>query len=282
MDWLAELTRMNADPTLVAGVQDMVRQLAEQSQQIQSLELKNQKLVLELAHLKRLRFGTKSEVLSAEQRMLFEDDADQDLAAVQAELDATTAVSAAARQPRVRAGRQPLPEHLERVDVRHEPASCSCGQCQRELVKIGEDISEQLDIEPARFFVIRHIRPQYACRRCETVEAAAVAPAVIDGGLAAPGLLAWVAISKYLDHLPLYRIEQIAARSQVPLARSTLCEWIGRIGVALQPLADRLGELLRQQRCLHADETPVQQLDPGKGKTKRAYLWAYRSNVVAH
>jgi len=281
MDWLAELTRMNADPTLVAGVQDMVRQLAEQSQQIQSLELKNQKLVLELAHLKRLRFGTKSEVLSAEQRMLFEDDADQDLAAVQAELDATTAVSAAARQPRVRAGRQPLPEHLERVDVRHEPASCSCGQCQRELVKIGEDISEQLDIEPARFFVIRHIRPQYACRRCETVEAAAVAPAVIDGGLAAPGLLAWVAISKYLDHLPLYRIEQIAARSQVPLARSTLCEWIGRIGVALQPLADRLGELLRQQRCLHADETPVQQLDPGKGKTKRAYLWAYRSNDLA-
>lgn len=278
MDLLAELARLNANPTLVAGVQDMVRQL---QQQIQSLELKNQKLVLELAHLKRLRFGTKSEALTAEQRALFEDDADQDLAAVQAELEATAPTAeAAARKPRVRAGRQPLPEHLERIEVRHEPESCTCGHCQRELVKIGEDISEQLDIEPARFFVIRHIRPQYACRSCETVHAAPVAPAVIDGGLAAPGLLAWVAISKYLDHLPLYRIEQIATRQQVPLARSTLSEWIGRLGVALQPLTDRLADKLRERGSLHADETPVQQLDPGKGKTKRAYLWAYRSNAL--
>ena len=144
--------------------------------------------------------------------------------------------------------------------------------------KIGEDISEQLDIEPARFFVLKHIRPQYACRNCETVTTAPVDPAVIDGGMAAPGLLAWVATSKYLDHLPLYRLEQIAARQQVTLARSTLSEWIGRIGFALQPLADRLAELLHQRQSLHADETPVQQLDPGKGKTKRAYLWAYRSN----
>ncbi|RBH34640.1 IS66 family transposase, partial [Pseudomonas sp. MWU13-2860] len=95
---------------------------------------------------------------------------------------------------------------------------------------------------------------------------------------AAPGLLAWVAISKYLDHLPLYRIEQIAERQQVPLARSTLSEWIGRLGVALQPLSDRLADQLRERNSLHADETPVQQLDPGKGKTKRAYLWAFRSN----
>ena len=257
----------------------MVRQLSEQSQQIQSLELKNQKLVLELAYLKRMRFGTKSEALTTEQRTLFEDDADQDLVAVQAELNATApSAEDATRTPRVRAGRQPLPEHLKRIDVRHEPESCTCGHCQRELVKIGEDISEQLDVEPARFFVIRHIRPQYACRSCETVQAAPVAPAVIDGGLAAPGLLAWVAISKYLDHLPLYRIEQIAERQQVPLARSTLSEWIGQLGVALQPLSDRLADKLRERKSLHADETPVQQLDPGKGKTKRAYLWAYRSN----
>lgn len=93
------------------------------------------------------------------------------------------------------------------------------------------------------------------------------------------GLLAWISACKYLDHLPLYRIEQIAARQGVPLARSTLAEWIGRIGVALQPLADRLAELLRQQACLHADETPVRQLDPGSGKTRHAYLWAYRSGV---
>jgi transposase len=105
---------------------------------------------------------------------------------------------------------------------------------------------------------------------------------VIDGGLAAPGLLAWVATQKFLDHLPLYRVEQICARQGVPIARSTLAEWVGRIGVALQPLSERLAELLKQRSILHADETPVPQLDPGKGKTHRAYLWAYRSCDLDH
>ena len=182
-------------------------------------------------------------VPSLEQRQLFEDDVLQDVAAVEAELN----LPATPVTPRSRAGRQTLPEHLERVDVRHEPDSCTCSACQSELIKIGEDVSEQLDIEPARFFVIRHIRPQYACRKCETITAAPVAPAVIDGSLAATGLLAWVATSKYLDHLPLYRLEQIAARQQVNLSRSTMSEWIGRMGFALQPLADRLSELLRQR-----------------------------------
>jgi hypothetical protein len=111
-----------------------------------------------------------------------------------------------------------------------------------------------------------------------TITAAPIPPALIDGGMAAVGLLAWVIISKYLDHLPLYRLEQIAARDQVCLSRSTLAEWVGRIGVALQPLSDRLAWHLLQGNTLHADETPVAQLDPGRGKTKKAYLWAYRSN----
>lgn len=274
---IASVNKSHSAPETLA---DALALLAQRDQQLHALELKSQKLVLELALLKRLRFGTKSESLSAEQKPLFEDDLDQDLAALAVELDAPEA-DAAERPARPRAGRQPLPPHLERIEVRHEPEHCTCGQCQSPLVKISEDISEQLDIEPARFFVIRHIRPQYACRQCETIATAPVPPAVIDGGLAAPGLLAWVAISKYLDHLPLYRLEQIAARQQVVLSRSTMSEWIGRIGVALQPLAERLSEKLREQTSLHADETPVQQLDPGKGKTKRAYLWAYRSNDLS-
>ena len=137
-------------------------------------------------------------------------------------------------------------------------------------------------MEPARFFVHRHIRPQYACRACETVTAAPVPAAVIDGGLAAPGLHAWVLTQKYLDHLPLYRIEQISARHGVPLARSTLAQWVGRLGVALQPLVDRLADHLKRHAVLHADETPVQQLDSGTGKTRRAWLWAYRSNSLGH
>lgn len=239
-----------------------------------------EKLVLEIAQLRRLRFGQKSEILKAQNLELFEfeDSLESDLAAAEAEL----IQAQPAKPPRTRsnAGRQKLPEHLPRIEHRHEPESCNCGKCGQQLVKIGEDISEQLDVEPAKFFVQRHIRPQYACRSCETVEAAAIPPAVIDGSLAAVGLLTWVTISKYQDHLPLYRLEQIAQRSGVSLPRSTLAEWIGRIGFSLQPLADRLQDMLRQRTVLHADETPVAQLDPGRGKSKRAYLWAYMSTPL--
>ena len=216
-----------------------------------------------------------------EQRDLFQETQASDVAAAGAELAKQQAgMPQAPRPPRARAGRQPLPDHLPRIEHVHEPESCTCGQCGKDLVKIGEDISEQLDVEPARFFVHRHIRPQYACRACETVSAAPIPPAVIDGGMAATGLLSWVVISKFLDHLPLYRLERIAARDGVTLSRSTMAEWVGRIGVALQPLVDRLAMLLLERSVLHADETPVKQLDPGRGKTKRAYLWAYQSNVL--
>ena len=240
-------------------------------------ELKIQQLTLELAHHRRIRFGCKSEALSPEQRDLFIEASDEDGAAIVAELEQQQPPATAPRAYK-RSGRNPLPPELPRIEHRHEPESCTCGGCGRDLVKIGEDISEQLDVEPARFFVHRHIRPQYACRTCETVTAAPVPAAIIDGGLAAPGLHAWILIQKYLDHLPLYRIEKISERHGMPIARSTLAQWVGQLGVSLQPLVDRLAQLLKEGQALHADETPVQQLDPGKGKTKRAYLWAYRSN----
>ena len=251
--------------------------LIERDAELKRRELKIQQLTLELAHHKRIRFGCKSEALSPEQRDLFVESCDEDGAAIAAELEQQQKPADAPR-PYKRSGRNPLPPNLPRIDHRHEPESCTCGQCGHDLVKIGEDISEQLDVEPARFFVHRHIRPQYACRRCETITAAPVPAAIIDGGLAAPGLHAWVLIQKYLDHLPLYRIEKISERHGVPIARSTLAQWVGQLGVSLQPVVDRLAELLLQGQVLHADETPVQQLDPGQGKTKRAYMWAYRSN----
>lgn len=279
MELLNELADLGITPAAMAKVQALFEQqqaqLLQRDAVLAEKDFKITALTHELAYYKRVRFGKASEALVGEQRMLFEEAVDMDLAAIGEELETQAPV----KRQRKRAGRQPLPDHLERIEHRHEPGSCQCGQCGADLVKIGEDVSEQLDVEPARFFVHRHIRPQYACRPCETVTAAPIPPAVIDGGLAAVGLLAWVAVCKYLDHLPLYRIEQIAARDGVPLARSTLGEWIGRIGVALQPLADRLAELLRERSCLHADETPVRQLDPGSGKTKHAYLWAYRSNA---
>jgi len=302
MDLPAELLRLKAAAELPQGLLGTVEKLIDQAQEaaaesirlseqvrrrdteLHAAHTKIQALTLELAHLRRMRFGVRSEVLSAEQRDLFEETLASDVAAAQAELAKQQAEASATSAPqiprvaRIRAGRQPLPDHLPRIEHRHEPQACTCAQCGRDLIKIGEDIAEQLDVEPARFFVHRHIRPQYACRACETVCAAPIPPAVIDGGLAAVGLYVWVIIGKYLDHLPLYRLEQIAQRQHVALSRSTLAQWVGRIGVALQPLADRLAQLLRCHAVLHADETPVRQLDPGAGKTKRAYLWAYRTN----
>jgi len=225
-------------------------------------EFKITALTHELAYYRRIRFGKASEALVGEQRLFFEETVDMDLAAIEEELEGQAPTK---RRPQ-RAGRQPLPPELPRIEHRHKPASCQHGQCGADLVKIGEDVSEQLDVEPARLFLHHHIRPQYACRSRETVTAAPIPAAIIDGGMATVGLLVWIAACKYLDHLPLYRIEQIAARQVVPLARSTPAQWIGRIDVALQPLADRLDELLRQQACLHADETPVRQLDPGSDK----------------
>ena len=281
MKSLAQLDQLNLDTDTKIQVCGIVQTLLDQAQQeIRAQEFKIQALTMELAHLRRIRFGKKSESLTSVQPSLFEESVLADIAAVDAEIEQidATAKTTATNLQRARAGRQPLPDHLPRIEYRHEPESCQCNQCGRDLVKIGEDVTEQLDVEPARFFIHRHIRPQYACKSCETITAEPVPPAIIDGGMATPGLLTWVMTNKYLNHLPLYRLEQIAAREQVALSRSTLAEWVGRAGVALQPLVDRLTRLLLQGNTLHADETPVAQLEPGNGKTHKAYLWAYRSN----
>lgn len=288
MDYATELARFNPDPalagwvsgaleTLLAQVEQKTAEVEQKQSALKHADIKIQALTFELAYLKRLKFSAKSEAFSSGQRDLFLDSLVEDTSAIQTEIMGPYP-SEPVRKKTKPVGRHPLPDNLPRIEHRHEPASCSCGQCGQPLVKIGEDVTEQLDVEPAKFFVHRHIRPQYACRACETVTAAPVPPAIIDGGLAAPGLHAWVMVQKYLDHLPLYRIEQISTRHGVTIARSTLAEWVGRIGVSLQPLVDRLTDILRSRQVLHADETPVPLLDPGNGKTKRAYLWAYRSN----
>ena len=142
-------------------------------------------------------------------------------------------------------------------------------------------MSEQLCV-PAQFFVLRHIRGKYACACCQTVQAAPMPAQIIDKGIPAPGLLAQVVIAKHDDHLPLYRQSEIYARSGVNIARSSMAQWIGICGVRLTPLAEALREFILKHSVIHADETPVALLAPGKGKTKRAYVWVYRTtNFVA-
>ena len=298
MDFAVLLAQLSPDTDVRAWAAEqfevMQKQLSQRSNELHVAKLKIEAITLEIAHLRRMRFASTSESIGLLHYDLFDETVGADVAALEAEIDglmASEAASGAALLPHVAvptapkrkgAGRQTLPAHLPRIEHRHElpEAACNCGACGTPLIVISEDVSEQLDVTPAKFVVHRHIRPQYACRSCETIKAAPVPAAVIDGGMAAPGLISWVITSKFADHLPLYRLEQIAARENVALARSTLAAWVGRYGVALQPLVDRLRTLLKQRAVLHADETPVQQLAPGKGKTQRAYLWAYGSSAL--
>ena len=239
-------------------------------------------LNVEIARLKRWRFGSSSESLdTTTQEVLFDrilaDTALEDRAAEQE----IKQQPAAPTQPKRKAIRQALPASLPRIERHHEidQTHCECGQ---PFKRIGEEVSEQLDCVPAQFFVLRHVRGKYACACCQTIKAVPMPAQIIDKGIAAPGLLAQVAVAKHDDHLPLYRQEEIYARSGVHIPRSSMAQWIGICGVRLAPLAEALREFIHGHGVIHADETPVSLLAPGKGKTRRAYVWVYRTtNFVA-
>ncbi|HEY1090223.1 MAG TPA: IS66 family transposase, partial [Burkholderiaceae bacterium] len=231
------------------------------------------KLSHENAVLKRLKFAAQSERFNTEQRSLLEETLDADLQAVAEEIERLGPAETTQRE-RQQPKRQPLPANLPRREVRHEPENTTCG-CGCQMKRIGEDVAEKLDYEPGVFTVERHIRGKWACANCEKLVQAPVAPHVIDKGIPTAGLLAQVLVAKYADHLPLYRQEGIFARAGLAIPRSTLAQWVGSAGVQLQPLVDAMRDELLRHRVLHADETPVAMLDPGAGKTHRAYLWSY-------
>jgi transposase len=230
-------------------------------------------LTHEMAVLKRWKFAARSEKLGAEQQSLLEEAIDADLVAIEQEIEQLAAQSKADAIPN-KPRRMPLPANLPRIEVRHEPESTTCG-CGCQLRRIGEDVSEKLDYTPGVFTVERHVRGKWVCARCETLIQAPVPAQVIDKGIPTAGLLAQVLVAKYGDHLPLYRQEGIFGRAGFAIPRSTLAQWVGMCGVQLQPVVDALKEQMLRHRVMHADETPVAMLSPGKGKTQRAYLWTY-------
>ncbi len=258
------------------------KQFSERDEQIKFKDAKLQKLIFELARLKRLKFGAKTEAMTTDQRRLFEEALAEDEAALQARIDALRNAKTPAppageartkRQPR----RQPIPEHLRRVEHRHEPddTTCPATGCGRPMVRIGEDVSERLDIVPAEFFAHRHIRGKWTCKCCQALTQEPVDPQLIDKGLPAPGLVAHVLVSRFVDHIPYYRQETINARSGVHTPRTTLASWAGAGGAELEPLGEAHKAFVLGSAVLHADETLVPMLDPGAGKTKKAYIWGY-------
>jgi transposase len=141
--------------------------------------------------------------------------------------------------------------------------------------KLGEDISEMLDLVPGYFKVIRHVRPKLSCGHCSRVVQQPAPPRPIARGMAAPGLLAQIIVAKYADHCPLYRQQGIYRRSGVELDRATLAAWVGETARLLEPLVNVLGRYVLAAEKVHADDTPVPVLDPGRGKTKTGRLWTY-------
>ena len=249
--------------------------IAQRDHALSDAKALNEKLTYELSSLRRSKYGKKSESMNVEQVELFEESRLGDIAAVEAELEAMQAsVTVPAYERKSPKGRAPIPAHLPRTDIHHEVESTTCG-CGHELKRVGEDVTEKLDIVPVTYRVERHIRGKWACAHCQTLVQAPVPAHVIDKGLPTAGLIAHVVVSKLEDHVPLYRYEKISARSGYEIPRSTQAEWIGKTGVALLPLVTALKEDIFKCRVLHADETPVAMLSPGDGKTHRSYIWAY-------
>ena len=226
-----------------------------------------------LADFKRALFGARSEKSDPDQFELALEDIENAIAAIYTEDEAVDPPKSRLAKPR-RANRGSLPKHLLRIEAVIEPAVSVCG-CGAGLHQIGEDVSERLDVIPAQFRVIVTRRPKYACRSCSNGVVQAPAPArLIPGGMPTEATVAHVLVSKYADHLPLYRQAQIYSRQGIDLDRSTLAAWVGKAAYELKPVFTALIADLKRSTKLFMDETRAPVLDPRAGKTKTGYLWA--------
>ena len=275
---------------LFEGLQAQVAALAERNRDLQrrepeavveglrnrvaSLTEHNRRLEHLLRELRRAMYGKKSEKFHPDQLQLAFEALEGALAEAEAQTPASTAPAPRAKRPDPQRNIGHLPEHLPRIEEVIEPenthCACGCG----EMVRIGEDRTERLDIVPAQLRVIVTVRPKYACRVCEEGVTQASAPAhLIEGAIPTEGALAHVLVSKFADHLPLYRQSQILARSGLDVHRSTLAGWVGKTAFHLRALTQCLAAELKTSQNLGVDETPVRVLDPGRGKTKTGYMW---------
>lgn len=229
-----------------------------------------------IKELQRHRFGRRAEALPEDQLLLGLEEAEQVEAAGEVETEQASADQRLAQVAKRRTNRGSLPVHLPRIEMIVDIDDRACPCCRNDLHRIGEDVSEKLDIVPAQFRVLVVRRPKYACRACEDVVVQAAAPArLIEGGIPTEATVAQVLVSKYADHLPLYRQAQIYKRQGIDLDRSTLADWVGRAAWHLRPVHQRLLDVLKTSSKLFADETTAPVLDPGRGKTKTGQLWAY-------
>lgn len=241
----------------------------EQRARLLSNSLQIEQLKLQLSKLRRMQFGRSSEQIDEKIAQL-------ELTLEDLEVRAAAAPPAVATvlPERVKPARRALPESLPRETLVHATA-CHCPECGTEMNALGEDVAEVLEYVPSHFKVIRHVRPKRSCPKCQRIVQAEAPSRPIARGLAGPGLLAHVLVSKYCDHLPLYRQSQIYAREGIDLDRSTLADWVGSASHLLEPLVTAISRHVLQADKIHADDTPVPVLCPGRGTTRQGRLWTY-------
>lgn len=258
---LDEIVPLPEDPEELRAF--TARLLAEVKAQAILIEKLRHQLAGHRAH----RFGASSET------------ADQLQLALETSEIAAAAMTARLRLPDIeekdRPKRRPIPDHVPRMEVELSPAADACADCGGKLRRIGEDITEELEYIPGRFIVNRIVRPRLTCTCCERFVQAPLPSRPIERGRPGPGLLAHVLVSKYADHLPLYRQSQIFDREGLDLDRSTLADWVGKTTALLEPLADAIGRHVLSGEAIFADDTPVRMLAPGTGRTQTARLWTY-------
>jgi transposase len=296
------------DPASLAAQNSQLRQeverlRAEYRQTQQALELlqaeRDQLLETQQSHLReiddlqhqlqallRRYYGRSSEKMDPNQRLLFEDLIDKAIPEIP-ENQAPDVESPADEVPSRRRGhgRRRLPSNLEREKVIHdlpeEEKPCPC--CGKLRHIIGKETHEQLDYVPAKVRVIEHIRLKYGCPQCERnaspdgpqITTAEKPLSPIEKGLAAPGLLAYVIVSKYGDHLPLHRLEMILQRHGIEIARSTMCDWAAQCADVLRPLYCLMVQNVLQSKVIHTDDTPVDVLDRKRNQTRTGRFWDY-------
>jgi len=258
-----------AIPNDLTTCQMMIRALHEA---LVKSHRRNEQLEHRLEQLLKWRFGPKADRFDPKQLTLFA-----------TEMLAKTELPAPKAEPKVTVarkghGRSRLPEGLPRQQVVHDLTEdekrCPC--CGEMRVRIGQETSEQLEYEPAKLYVIEHVRPTYACTTCGgQVETARKPLQPIEKGVAGPGLLAQVITAKYGDHLPLYRQEAILGRSGQAIPRSTTCGWVASCAALVRPLVDRMTAIIQQSRSINTDDTPVPVLDPKRDKTREGRIWVY-------
>jgi transposase len=256
---------------------DLERQLDETCATTEEQRRAYDCLKEEYLALKRLFFGPRRERLpeAPGQLHLFDADTPPSLP----DEPAAPAEELPSRKRKKGHGRREIPDHLPRTPVLHDvPPEARVCDCGREKARIGEDVTEQLEYEPGKLSVLKHIYPKYACSCCKDgVTSAPPAASPIEGGLAGPGLLAYVIVNKFSDHLPLYRQQDVLSRHGIFLARSTLCGWLAQCAALLRPLVELMRQRIVLSLVINADETPVRVLDRTRDSTRTGYFWTYIS-----